>query len=99
VDIFNPQKTPITINFGCADEEAGFTTEAYFGQYGLRFGASQVLRPGKNTFEVDMNGATVEDKSRTVIWKKLKRFALFVMDRPDPCILYFDNIRLEKAEE
>jgi hypothetical protein len=99
VDVFNPQKEVFAINFGLADEDAGFTKEAYFGEYGKRFGASQILKPGKNTFEIDLVGATVEDKTRAVELNKVKRFAIFIMQRPDPCIIYMDNIRLEKAEE
>jgi hypothetical protein len=99
VDVFNPQKEVIAINFGCADEDAGFTKELYFGEYGKRYGASGIMKPGKNTFEVELTGATVEDKSRAIELNKMKRFALFVMARPDPCILFWDNIRLDKEDE
>src|SRR3989339_1167190 len=94
VDIFNAQKEVIAVNFACADEDAGFTKELYFGEYSKRYAARSILRPGKNTLEVELAGATIEDKTRAVLTNKMKRFSVFVMARPDPCVLYLDNMRL-----
>jgi len=98
VDVYNPTEEVVALNFAGADKDAGFTNEAYFGQYNLRFHASMPLKPGKNTFEIDLSGVTVEDGSRAVDLKNMKRFALFVTSRPKGLVLYFDNIRLEVSE-
>ena len=96
-DVYNPSSGPVSLNFAGADKDAGFTTEKYFGEFKLRCHASTVLRPGKNTFELDLNGITTEDGSRVVNLKEMKRFALFVQSGAAGLMLYFDNIRLEKS--
>jgi hypothetical protein len=99
MDVFNPQKEIVALNFAGADADAGFTTENYFGDYGKRFHSSFILKPGKNTIELELTGATTEDKERAVNLKNIKRFAFFLGSRPKGCVLFFDNMRLEKAEE
>jgi hypothetical protein len=99
VDVFNPTNEVVALHFGGIDKDSGMTAEKYFGEYGLRYHADTILKPGKNTFEIELTGATVEDKSRALILSALKRFAIFVDKRPTDFILYMDNIRLEKAED
>ena len=96
VDIFNPAKEVVPLNFSSADKDSGITAEDYFGDNKLRLNFAVKLRPGKNTLKLKIAGALVESDERSVNLKEMRRFALFLMDRPDNAVLYIDNIRLEK---
>ncbi len=98
IDIFNPTKSVVKVDFSFADADAGFSEQAYFGSYSKRYNADRIAKPGKNTIEIELTGASVEDGSRALNLKNMKRFALFMMSRPTDMVLYVDNIRLEKSK-
>ncbi len=99
IDVFNPTKEVVSLNFAAIDDKSKITKEAYFGEYGLRYHASTVLKPGKNTFEIEIAGATVEDKSRALDIGNVKKFSVFVSSRPADFVIYIDNIRVEQVSE
>ena len=98
-DVFNDTKQVCALNFTAIDKDSKITAENYFGEYALRYSVSSILKPGANTFEVELAGATVEDKSRALDIANIKKFSIFAMARPEGFTIYLDNIRLEQIEE
>jgi len=99
IDVFNPTKEIVALNIGIADKDSKITAENYFGEYNQRYHGATILKPGKNTFEVELAGAGVEDKSRALELSAVKVFAIFVTSRPEGFVLFMDNIRLEQIED
>jgi len=91
MDIFNPTKNVLGIQFQGADKNAGISKEAYFGDPDKRVSATFMLRGGKNEVMVPLKF------DRPFDLKNVKMWSISTMSRPAGLILYIDNIRLEKG--
>jgi hypothetical protein len=92
VDIFNPTKSMIGIQFQGCDKDAGISKEAYFGSPEKRVSCTFMLKPGKN----DVVFPLKFDKPFDL--KAVKMWSISTISRPKGLVLFIDNIRLDKGD-
>ncbi len=92
VDVYNPSRAVVRLNFFAVDREphAGENPNTQ------RFFWSDHLKPGKNTYTIEIKDAKLLDDIEFVNLKLIKRIGFTLVERPKGLILYFDNMRLEE---
>lgn len=98
LDIYSPERAPITLSVGVYDELADDATaqakdEAFLPERGV------YLIPGMNHIEVKLGGLEVSASTRKLALNKVRRFDITPGSLEHPVEVYVDNLRLVQGAE
>lgn len=91
MDFYNAESEPLELVLKVSDT----THDKGTNRFDDRFNRKVVLTQGWNHISIDLNDVRRAPRTRVMQMDKISGLALFVMQLPEPRVIYWDNIRLQ----